>query len=640
MGPVPTSEPEDDADNHRASTRMYRSRCMWPMKIGAAVLFAAATLSTAVVLRGMDPSSVVAAPLTPPPSPPQSPQPPPHAPLGERATLLEEAVCSLRWRSTEEAGITTTYAESTAAFDAGASVAAPSYLNRTYGVRPRVGACRVTSAMNGEWRTHRIGPLVSVGGWDWWRVLGDDPNELGDVLRAANKDSLVDGTPRIGITAHFTALVDAAGQPLGDPPIHNHHIGLLSTNPGHDGRLEINAGLSIPAAGAELVVPRQGTLLNGDGGARAFAGTPCRDYAFCDTASPFVMLSFDDRQRSARPDGTEADDSMGSLFVDYAADDGSRRAKLLTHPLFLDAVLNDGRPKGSPPLAWYLQLTLHVVSDPAALAGVRPLSTHLFFFPSWDFAPSDDFAEYAVPADVDSLYWAAGRMPYGGRLVPELIHPHQHGPVHVELLFAATPTQLGLGRVRLRSVCEPLRAPAVCDVLHGELQAPDGAVAGQVAPKSRPEAVPCDGTAAALEAHIMRSLSVAVAVASAAADGAAGGSAAGSSAEPTPKLVCRHTPSMAHINGSMYGRAAKGRCEPWVFRAGAPFTHVSLHKPRARHAHESIEWPKVHSGFYTYIEADDGASHYTYQFLNFGSVNGNGVDDVAECVAKVESRQD
>ena len=62
---------------------------------------------------------------------------------------------------------------------------------------------------------------------------------------------------------------------------------------GPDGRPQINAGLRVPAAGAGTVVPRLGTSLGGDKGARALAGSPCTDYAFCDTASPFVMLSFD-----------------------------------------------------------------------------------------------------------------------------------------------------------------------------------------------------------------------------------------------------------------------------------------------------------------------------------------------------------
>ena len=130
--------------------------------------------------------------------------------------------------------------------------------------------------------------------------------------------------------------------------------------------------------------------------ALALANTSCSAMAFCDTGSPWFLLSFDDRERAASADGAEAADPLDALLVDYSF---GGYAKLVGAPLSLDAILNDERAAGSAPLAWYLQITLHVETDARTLAARVPLSTHCFYFPVWNFAGdrSGSFALYSAP---------------------------------------------------------------------------------------------------------------------------------------------------------------------------------------------------------------------------------------------------
>ena len=87
------------------------------------------------------------------------------------------------WRTLTEANVYIRFTPSTRDYDAidennpGTFADITELMNRTQGVTPRIGICNVRS-LTGEWRTQRVGPFVSTGGWDWWRAGWNDVLEL------------------------------------------------------------------------------------------------------------------------------------------------------------------------------------------------------------------------------------------------------------------------------------------------------------------------------------------------------------------------------------------------------------------------------------------------------------------------------
>eukprot|EP00854_Cymbomonas_tetramitiformis_P014900 gene14900-17614_t len=65
------------------------------------------------------------------------------------------------------------------------------------------------------WRIQRIGPMTSVGGYDWHSIFYNDP---------ANMKEPLSKNPKLFITGDFIAVTDEGGEPLPYPPIHLHHV--------------------------------------------------------------------------------------------------------------------------------------------------------------------------------------------------------------------------------------------------------------------------------------------------------------------------------------------------------------------------------------------------------------------------------
>jgi len=78
-----------------------------------------------------------------------------------------------------------------------------------------VGEC-TTSDNSGTWRTARIGPFVSTGGYDWWKF------EKWEQLLSFTGEHLIDGI--------FYAAVDAEAHPILHPPLHSHHTHVVTAD--------------------------------------------------------------------------------------------------------------------------------------------------------------------------------------------------------------------------------------------------------------------------------------------------------------------------------------------------------------------------------------------------------------------------
>ena len=74
---------------------------------------------------------------------------------------------------------------------------------------------RETSQYDDVWVIQRVGPFKGVGGFDWHEFEWRDSFRLKEKLKE---------NPVVYITGKMGAAVDAQGDILGFPPIHNHHI--------------------------------------------------------------------------------------------------------------------------------------------------------------------------------------------------------------------------------------------------------------------------------------------------------------------------------------------------------------------------------------------------------------------------------
>lgn len=74
-----------------------------------------------------------------------------------------------------------------------------------------VGECQVAKS-RGIWKTQRIGPFTSFGGFDWWSIGWLDVIELSSQSWLSS------------IQAHWTGPVGSDSMILGFPPIHVHHV--------------------------------------------------------------------------------------------------------------------------------------------------------------------------------------------------------------------------------------------------------------------------------------------------------------------------------------------------------------------------------------------------------------------------------
>lgn len=86
--------------------------------------------------------------------------------------------------------------------------------------RLKSGFC-ATATGSGTWHLQRVGPFVSVGGYDWWQMGWDDVAYLRAAKQAAppGHDLVID--------AHWTGPVDGGGVVVHHPPLHLHHVHLV-----------------------------------------------------------------------------------------------------------------------------------------------------------------------------------------------------------------------------------------------------------------------------------------------------------------------------------------------------------------------------------------------------------------------------
>lgn len=97
--------------------------------------------------------------------------------------------------------------------------------------REGVTAARCSKAVGdgSSWSVTRIGPLVSVGGYDWWQFSWGDVFDFGAVVEARGAVRLLET---------FSGGVDGgSGAALGFPPIHIHHV---HVTPGHKSFYRMN----------------------------------------------------------------------------------------------------------------------------------------------------------------------------------------------------------------------------------------------------------------------------------------------------------------------------------------------------------------------------------------------------------------
>jgi hypothetical protein len=74
------------------------------------------------------------------------------------------------------------------------------------------------------WNTQRVGPMTSHGGYDWWQLGWAD---AGGFMRAGHLNR--DGSKEIVIYEHSMLPVDEHGSPLSFPPIHIHHMHVMTS---------------------------------------------------------------------------------------------------------------------------------------------------------------------------------------------------------------------------------------------------------------------------------------------------------------------------------------------------------------------------------------------------------------------------
>ena len=128
--------------------------------------------------------------------------------MGLFSPAMLNGACTLKWSRFDALPLAAaTYYADSAAYDAFAGVDITSAL--------QVGSCTASTA-EGTWHTQRVGPFVSTGGYDWWKLIWSDVAGLEEHLHKQNGPLVVN--------AHFSGPVGVDGEPIPLPPVHNHHI--------------------------------------------------------------------------------------------------------------------------------------------------------------------------------------------------------------------------------------------------------------------------------------------------------------------------------------------------------------------------------------------------------------------------------
>jgi len=232
----------------------------------------------------------------------------------------------------------------------------------------RAGVCSLHDD-DSTWSVQRVGPFVSRGGYDWWQFSGRDAGALADgALRGGASAFIVES---------LIGAVDADGASLPYPPLHLHHVHLLPTAE----RLRFHYNVSAPAG------PPVGYLNN----------------VALERHGEWSHLGSTPVMSEAEPEGY---------------------GRLLSWPLDFDGELNDARPRGSPPLIWYLQIAVRWRPAAAPLVPISVFNV-LAIGPVTDGAQTTFERYFWVPTAGMWLGVYSGAL--GGRAGKMLyLKPHTH----------------------------------------------------------------------------------------------------------------------------------------------------------------------------------------------------------------------
>jgi hypothetical protein len=255
-------------------------------------------------------------------------------------------------------------------------------------------------------------------------------------------------------------------------------------------------------------------------------------------------------------------DSMDSIGQDYHG-----QVKWLQGELpSVNAECNDLRPAGSPPLSWFVQLSVLLVSPEQATG--RALSvqkTHNPFpVPTCAMNFGCSVATFFHDTRVDSWLYYEGSFHHAGTLVGAVLHSHQ--PTHQRSLIYG-----GLHFEELRHF-------------------------GKQAHSSVPIVTTSTGFAdnRAFERHLVEVVFA---------------------GQPP---ICQANGSLVLIDGKVYDRAAEPECTPWQFQADEGYTSISFFGPTAFGVAQTPEVLPDHTfsnhlvWFFTYAARDD-ATHYAVE---------------------------
>lgn len=258
--------------------------------------------------------------------------------------------------------------------------------------RIMLGACDLPQDDGSTISIERVGPLVSVGNYDYWQYSWQDVWSLSRKLQKHPEG--------IMFQSSFSGAVDPNGKVLGHPPIHIHHI---------------------------HISPSPGTVVKMDGDACATGVDPSQCYA-----TRLVVEQHGDYQCMPEDGGVDC------LFEKTA--DGY--AKVVTTTLDLEGEINDVRAPNSEPMVWWYQVVLHWFPKTEKLTA---LSQHFNVGPG-QMNSSDqrhNVLVFPVATRDRSVYWYSGSMQHQGELVRNKLHSH-NTMFDRAFWFAATSADLGL----------------------------------------------------------------------------------------------------------------------------------------------------------------------------------------------------